>query len=60
MAEQLVPEHVWNAIAPLLPTPPTQLNGGRPWISDRAVLGGLIYVLRAAACGSKSGLSSHS
>jgi len=23
------------------------LKGGRPWIEDRAVLGGIIYVLRA-------------
>jgi transposase len=29
-------------------SPSTQPNGGRPWISDRAVLGGVIYVLRSS------------
>jgi transposase len=48
MAEQLVPDDIWDAIAPLLPAHPPQPNGGRPWISDRAVLGGLIYVLRSS------------
>ena len=42
MAEQLVPDDIWEAMAPLLPAHPPQPNGGRPWISDRAVLGGLI------------------
>jgi transposase len=47
MAEQLVPEDVWAAIQPLLPPKPPHPKGGRPWIGDRAVLGGLIYLLRA-------------
>jgi Putative transposase of IS4/5 family (DUF4096) len=47
MAEQLVPDGVWAAIAPLLPSKPPHPKGGRPWIEDRAVLGGIIYVLRA-------------
>ena len=47
MAEQLVPDEVWDAIQPLLPPKPPHPNGGRPWIQDRAVLGGIIYVLRA-------------
>ena len=47
MAEQLVPDEVWSAIQPLLPPKPAHPNGGRPWIEDRAVLGGIIYVLRA-------------
>ena len=46
MAEQLVPDEVWSAIQPLLARPPHP-RGGRPWIGDRAVLGGIIYVLRA-------------
>src|SRR5215203_2845134 len=47
MAEQLVPDEVWAAIQPLLPPKPPHPRGGRPWIEDRAVLGGIIYVLRA-------------
>jgi hypothetical protein len=47
MAEQLVPEELWAAIQPLLPAKPPHPKGGRPWIQDRAVLGGIIYVLRA-------------
>jgi Putative transposase of IS4/5 family (DUF4096) len=47
MAEQLVPDELWDAIQPLLPSKPPHPKGGRPWIEDRAVLGGIIYVLRA-------------
>src|SRR5919201_1864427 len=47
MAEQLVPNEVWAAIQRLLPPKPPHPKGGRPWIEDRAVLGGIIYVLRA-------------
>ena len=47
MAEQLVPEEIWSAIQPLLPPKPPHPKGGRPWIRDWAVLGGIIYVLRA-------------
>jgi transposase len=47
MAEQLVSDQVWAAIASLLPPKPPHPKGGRPWIGDRAVLGGIIYVLRA-------------
>jgi transposase len=47
MAEQLVPDAVWSAIQPLLPARRSHPKGGRPWNEDRAVLGGIIYVLRA-------------
>jgi transposase len=47
MAEQLVPDELWSAIQPLLPPKRAHPKGGRPWIEDRAVLGGIIYVLRA-------------
>jgi transposase len=47
MAEQLVPDELWSAIQPLPAKPPHPTKGGRPWIGDRAVLGGIIYVLRA-------------
>ena len=42
MAEQLVPDDVWAAVQPLLPPKPPHPKGGRPWIGDRAVLGGII------------------
>src|SRR5512142_1131334 len=45
MAEQLVPDELWRAIAPLLPPKRPHLRGGRPWIGERAVLGGIIYLL---------------
>jgi hypothetical protein len=41
MAEQLVPYEVWAAIQPLLPPKWPYPKGGRPWIGDRAVLGGI-------------------
>jgi transposase len=47
MAAQLVPDELWTAIRPLLPLKPPHPKGGRPWVDDRAVLGGIIYVLRA-------------
>jgi transposase len=47
MAEQLVPDEVWAAIQPLLPAKRPHPKGDRPGIGDRAVLGGIIYVLRA-------------
>jgi transposase len=46
-AEQFVPDEVWAAIQPLLPPKRPHSKGGRPWIGDRSVLGGIIYVLRA-------------
>ena len=47
MAEQLVPDEVWDAIQPLLSAKRPHPKGGRPWIEDRAVLGGIVYMLRA-------------
>jgi transposase len=47
MAEQLVPDEIWPAIQPLLSPKPPHPKGGRPWIRDRAVPGGIIYVLCA-------------
>ena len=46
MAEQLVPDELWQAVEPLLPAKRPQLRGGRRWIDDRMVLGGIIYLLR--------------
>jgi transposase len=41
----LVPEPPWQAIQPLLPTPPRRY-GGRPRVDDRAALAGIVYQLR--------------
>ena len=42
----VVPDDLWDAIAPLLPKEPPKPRGGRPRVPSRAVLGGIIFVLR--------------
>jgi transposase len=42
----LVTDELWEAIGPLLPRRVAGPRGGRPWVSDRAVLGGIIFVLQ--------------
>jgi hypothetical protein len=44
-ADTLIPEQLWQAIQPLLPTPPPRY-GGRPRVDDRAALVGIVYQLR--------------
>ena len=44
-ANTLVSEQLWQAIQPLLPTPPRRY-GGRPRVDDRACLAGIIFQLR--------------
>lgn len=41
-----IDDELWGSIAPLLPVPPCNRRGGRPRRSDRAVLEGILYVLR--------------
>jgi transposase len=43
--DDLVPDTLWQAIEPLLPTPPRRY-GGRPRIDDRAALAGIVYQQR--------------
>lgn len=43
---ELVSDDLWATIRPLLPPHPPQPKGGRPWVSDRAALCGIIYVLK--------------
>jgi transposase len=43
MAKELLPDALWARIAPLLPPKP---KGGRPRVSDRAVLTGILFVLK--------------
>jgi transposase len=44
-ADALVPEQLWQAIQPLLATPPSHF-GGRPRVDDRGALPGIVYQLR--------------
>jgi transposase len=47
MAMPLLPDALWNLIEPLLPTPASKPKGGRPRLSDRACLKGVLFVLRS-------------
>jgi transposase len=47
MSKPLVSNELWAAIAPLLPPEPPKPKGGRPRCDDRAVLVGIIFVLRS-------------
>ena len=46
MAEPLLPEELWREIKPLLPPERAKPDGGRPRVSDRDCLVGIIFVLR--------------
>jgi len=39
----------WAQMAPLIPQPPRQRRGGRPWIDNRAVVEGILWVLKTGA-----------
>ena len=47
MAKPLVPNALWAAIEPLLPSEPARPKGGRPRADDRAALAGILFVLRS-------------
>jgi transposase len=47
MSVPMVPEALWNLIEPLLPRRKPQPRGGRPRISDRTCLRGILFVLRS-------------
>ena len=47
MARASVPEELWERIEPPLPPHPAGRHGGRRWVSDRACLGGIPFVLRS-------------
>jgi transposase len=48
MAKQLVDDALWQVVQPLLPPPPACTSTrGRPRLSDRAALTGILFVLRS-------------
>lgn len=46
MAKPLLPDDLWEQIAPLLPERPPRPKGGRPPVDDRQALTGIIFVLK--------------
>ena len=47
MAAVLLPDELSDLIEPLLPAAPPHPKGGRPRVSDRACLTGILFVLRS-------------
>jgi transposase len=46
MSKPLLADELWAVIEPSLPPEPPKPKGGRPRLSDRAALTGIIFVLR--------------
>jgi transposase len=47
MAKPLLTDELWAVVAPLLPPTPPKPKGGRPRLSDRAALTGILFVLKS-------------
>ena len=47
MAKELVTDHLWEVIEPLLPEDQPKPKGRRPRIDDRAALTGILFVLKS-------------
>jgi transposase len=47
MSKPLVSDELWALVAPLLPPEPPEPKGGRPRVSDRAALTGIVFVLKS-------------
>jgi len=45
MKDTQISDALWQRIAPLLPAPRPRTKGGRPRLSDRAALEGILFVL---------------
>src|SRR5262249_5231096 len=45
MAQPLLPDELWELIRPLIPPHPPQPKGGRPFLDDRKVLTGILFIL---------------
>lgn len=46
MSKLEIKDDLWALVEPLLPLHPRRLKGGRPRLSDRAALNGIVFVLR--------------
>ncbi len=46
MSKPLVSDDLWAIVSPLLPPDPPKPKGGRPRVSDRACLTGILFVLK--------------
>src|SRR6516225_1223466 len=46
MAKPLLPDELWELIEPLIPPHPPQPKGGRPFLDDRKVLTGILFLLK--------------
>jgi len=46
MAKPLLPDELWALIQPLIPPHSPHLQGGRPFLDDRKVLTGIIFILK--------------
>jgi transposase len=47
MKRPLVTDELWSIVEPLLPAQQPKPKGGRPRVSDRAALTGILFVLRS-------------
>jgi transposase len=47
MSKPLVSDELWAVVEPLLPPEPPKPKGGRPRLSDRAALTGIIFVRKS-------------
>jgi len=46
IAKPLLPDELWERIAPFIPDPPPQPKGGRPRVQNRKSLTGILFVLK--------------
>jgi transposase len=47
MAAALLPDPLWDLVEPVLPIPPRRSQSGRPRVSNRAGLTGIVFILRS-------------
>lgn len=47
MSKPLISDELWTVVEPLLPKEPPKPKGGRPRLGDRAVLTGIVFVLKS-------------